>query len=96
MKRTVFLSLGLIVLANALTFNSAQAIDWIKVKKHSITALKIAVGVAAVAGIAYGIKYMINKHDQNKNVQAEDVIGLAQIPIKADADFTYVYIGPKR
>jgi hypothetical protein len=52
MKRTIFL-ISLLFGANVLCMGSAHAMDWQKVKKYSITALKVAGCVAVAAAIVY-------------------------------------------
>lgn len=52
MKRTLFL-ISLLFGANMLCMGSAQAIDWQKVKKYSIMAIKVAGCVAVAAAIVY-------------------------------------------
>ncbi len=80
MKRITFVSLALLIMANAFTFNSAQAIDWGKVRNNSVTALKIAGGIAAVACVAYLIKTVMVKTD-NAIIQA-DKDSLANVAVK--------------
>lgn len=53
MKKILAFGLSLFLALNMVTIQPAHAIDWDKAKKHSITALKVSTGIAALSVIAY-------------------------------------------